>query len=193
MPLSPQSRTWLWAISRPAGILADQAGFADVADLAILDRARDFAQHHAVLGAAENAAVRDDEPLDLLGDEKGPAVDRLRLAGKRQPGQADIGGVLDADESAAASVAKHGSARHALNLRSRFQLELGGGVAAGREKERQARPRRRVGRLLQARRLIDAVSRHDAVGADRLLQLVRRRRRRPSAVRPLRRDPSRNR
>src|SRR4029079_1662682 len=126
----------------PGRILAEQAAFASVADLAILDRARDFAQHHAVLGAAENAAVRDNEPLDLLGDEKGAAVDRRSLAGKRQSGQADIGGLADADEPAAAGVAKHGSARHALNLRSRFQLELGGGVAAGREKERQARPGR---------------------------------------------------
>ena len=93
MPLSPQSRTWLWAISSPAASSLNRPAFADVADLAILDRARDFAQHHAVLGAAENAAVGDDEALDLLGDEKGAAVDRRSLAGERQSGQADIGGV----------------------------------------------------------------------------------------------------
>src|SRR4029078_7306550 len=93
-------------------ILAEQAGFASVADLAILDRARDFAQHHAVLGAAENTAVGDDDALDLLGDKKAAAVDRRPLAGKRQSGEADIGGVADADEPAAASVAKHRSARH---------------------------------------------------------------------------------
>jgi hypothetical protein len=64
------------------------------------------------------------------------------------------------DEPAAAVIAKDGLAGYALDLRARFQLELGGGVVARWEDERRARLRRFIGRLLQACRLVDAASGH---------------------------------
>ena len=171
MPLSPQSRTWLCAISSPAASSLKRPPFADVADLAIGDAARDFAQHDAVLGAADDAAVRQSEAFDAFGDEQRAAVDRLGFAVEREPGQADARRVLDGDERAAAVVAKHGLARHALDLGARFQRELAGRVVAGREKEGRARLRGLVGRLLEARGLVDAAAGHDAIGAEGLRQL----------------------
>lgn len=120
------------------------------------------------LGTADDAAVRQSEALYALGDEQRAAIDRLRFALERQSGKSDIRGILNRDHRAPTVAAEHRLARDALDLGSRFQLELAAHVVAGRQEEWRAGLCGLVCRLLQARGLVDAVARREPIGAERL-------------------------
>ena len=55
-------------------------------------------QHNAMLGAPNDAAVRQRKALYALSDEQSAAIDRLCFALERQSGKADIRGILNRDE-----------------------------------------------------------------------------------------------
>jgi hypothetical protein len=54
-------------------------------------------QHNAMLGAPNDAAVRQRKALYALSDEQSAAIDRLCFALERQSGKADIRGILNRD------------------------------------------------------------------------------------------------
>ena len=124
-------------------------------------------QHNAMLGAPNDAAVRQRKALYALSDEQSAAIDRLCFALERQSGKADIRGILNRDERAPAGVAEHRLAGDALDLGSRFQFELAAHVVAGRQKERRAGLCGLISGVLQRCGLV-AGPRHDAIGAERL-------------------------
>ena len=131
---------------KPPGVLAEQARFADVADLAILDPAGDFAQNDAIPGAADEAAIGDVEMLDPgCGEQRAVVRKRLRAAVEHEPGEANILRLRHAQNRVAVAIAEDREAGHAFNLRSGFEGEAAGRIDAGWEEERRSGLGRLVG------------------------------------------------
>src|SRR5262245_29502457 len=124
-------------------------------------------QHNAMLRASNDAAVRQRETLYALGDEQTATLDRLCFALEGQSAKADIRGILNRDQRAPTVVAEHRLARDALDLGSRFQLELAAHVVAGRQEKWRAGLRGLICGVLQRCGLV-ADPRHDAMGAERM-------------------------
>src|SRR5262245_12041018 len=139
-----------------ACVFARKSRFAGVADLAILDPARDFPQRDAFCRAADETAIRDVEMLCFSRGEKRAAVrKRLRIAVEHETEEPDILYPLKHDERSAIAVAENGLAWNAFNAGPGFQRELGRRIDPGGKKERRTRLCRRVGSGLEGRGLVD--------------------------------------